>query len=233
MFAKHTRTKFARLIGEQEFELSKHVLDVVYSQTLCWLGSFYSPFLPAISTVITFFMFYIKKFQCLVNSKPSATLYRASRSNSLFMLILLISFVVAVIPVVYSIAEIMPSRSCGPFRGRVNVWEAAIEAFEKMPSFFRSLIFFLGTAGFAIPCFIVLALFLYYYYAVSDANKHMVEVLKNQLVLEGHDKQFLLHRLSTFIKQQQEFQKKMRHFDQQQNVRENNKPNNRDDRHLD
>ncbi|KAL5287444.1 TMC7 family protein [Megaselia abdita] len=229
LFAKHMRTKFARLVGEQEFELSKHVLDVVYSQTLCWLGSFYSPFLPAISTVITFFMFYIKKFQCLVNSKPSAILYRASRSNSLFMLILLISFVVAVIPVVYSIAEIMPSRSCGPFRGRFNVWEAAIEAFEKMPSFFRSLIFFLGTAGFAIPCFIVLALFLYYYYAVSDANKHMVEVLKNQLVLEGHDKQFLLHRLSTFIKQQQEFQKKMRHFD--------NPPNNQhqksNDRHLD
>uniref|UniRef100_T1GQ43 TMC domain-containing protein n=1 Tax=Megaselia scalaris TaxID=36166 RepID=T1GQ43_MEGSC len=142
----------------------------------------------------------------------------------------------SVIPVVYSIAEISPSRSCGPFRGRLNVWEAAIEAFEKMPSLFRSLIFFLGTAGFAIPCFIVLALFLYYYYAVSDANKHMVEVLKNQLVLEGHDKQFLLHRLSTFIKQQQEFQKKMRHFDQQQqqqhNVRENNKSN-RDDRHLD
>ncbi|KAG7206778.1 hypothetical protein KM043_000692 [Ampulex compressa] len=39
---------------------------------------------------------------------------------------------------------------------------------------------------------------------VSIANKHMVTVLKNQLVLEGHDKQFLLNRLSAFIKQQQD-----------------------------
>ncbi len=38
----------------------------------------------------------------------------------------------------------------------------------------------------------------------------MVEVLKNQLVLEGHDKQFLLNRLSSFLKQQQEYQKKVR-----------------------
>jgi hypothetical protein len=48
---------------------------------------------------------------------------------------------------------------------------------------------------------------------VSAANKQMVMVLKNQLVLEGHDKQFLLNRLSAFIKQQQEHQKVMRHVE--------------------
>lgn len=210
LLAKHSDKKFVKFIGEQEFELSKHVLDVVYSQTLCWLGSFYAPFLPAIAVVLNFIMFYIKKFACLINSKPSPILYRASRSNSLFMFILLLSFVVAVVPVVYAVAEILPSRSCGPFRGLDSVWEAAITAFMKLPAFFQNIIFFFGTAGFAIPCFVVLTLFLYYYYAVSAANKHMVEVLKNQLVLEGHDKQFLLNRLSSFLKQQQEYQKKVR-----------------------
>lgn len=210
LLAKHMQTKFTKLIGEQEFELSKHVLDVVYSQTLCWLGSFYAPFLPAIAVPLNFLMFYIKKFACLVNSKPSPILYRASRSHSLFMLILLLSFVIAIVPVVYAVAEILPSRSCGPFRGLNSVWEAAIVAFMKLPEFYRNLIFFFGTAGFAVPCFVLLTLLLYYYYAVSSANKHMVEVLKNQLVLEGHDKQFLLNRLSSFLKQQQEYQKKMR-----------------------
>lgn len=213
LIAKHFDGRFAKFIGDQEFELSKHVLDVVYSQTLCWLGSFYAPFLPAIAAVLNFFMFYIKKFACLVNSKPSAILYRTSRSNSLFMFVLLLSFVVAVIPIVYAVAEIIPSKSCGPFRGLNYVWEWAILAFLKMPNVFQNFIFFLGTAGFAIPCFIVLTLFLYYYYAVSVANKHMVEVLKNQLVLEGHDKQFLLNRLSSFIKQQQDYQKKLKQAD--------------------
>ncbi|XP_055621238.1 transmembrane channel-like protein 7 [Toxorhynchites rutilus septentrionalis] len=209
MFARHSSSRFAKFIGEQEFELSKHVLDVIYSQTLCWLGTFYTPFLPAIAAVLFFLMFYIKKFACLVNSNPSTVLYRASRSNSLFMSTLLISFTVAIIPVVYAWAEIIPSRSCGPFRGLPSVWDRAINAFMKMPLFFQNIIFYFGTASFAIPCFVVLTFFIYYYYAVSAANRHMVSVLKHQLVLEGHDKQFLLSRLSLFIKQQQEYQKRM------------------------
>lgn len=214
MFAKHVHTNLARWIGEQEFVLSKHVLDIVYSQTLCWLGSFYAPFLPAIAVVLTFLMFYIKKFACLVNSKPSAVLYRASKSNSLFMSILMLSFIIAVIPVVFAVAEVLPSRSCGPFRGLPSAWHAVIYSFLKLPHRLQSLMFFFGTAGFALPCFLVLMLLLYYYYAVSVANKHMVEVLKNQLVLEGHDKQFLLNRLSSFLKQQQDYQNKVRHMEQ-------------------
>lgn len=215
LIARHMNNAFARFI-EMDFELSKHVLDVVYSQTICWLGTFYAPFLPAIASMLIFFMFYIKKFACLVNSKPSAILYRASRSNSLFMIILLLSFTVAIIPVVFAIAEIMPSRSCGPFRGLKSTWDRAIEAFVKLPEFLRNIVFFFGTSSFAIPSFIVLILFLYYYYSVSAANKHMVQVLKNQLVLEGHDKQFLLNRLSLFIKQQQDYQKRIQRqlFDQ-------------------
>ncbi|KAL7021087.1 hypothetical protein ACKWTF_011746 [Chironomus riparius] len=208
LIARNMNNAFSKFI-EIDFELSKHVLDVVYSQTLCWLGTFYAPFLPAIAAVLIFFMFYIKKFACLVNSKPSAILYRASRSNSLFMIILLFSFTIAIIPVVYAIAEVIPSRSCGPFSGLNSVWERAIVAFNKLPVVLRDIIFFFGTSSFAIPCFIVLILFLYYYYSVSAANKHMVQVLKNQLVLEGHDKQFLLNRLSLFIKQQQEYQKRI------------------------
>lgn len=216
LLARHINTKFTRFIGEQEFELSKHVLDIVYSQTLCWLGTFYSPFVPAIAVVLHFFMFYIKKFACLINSKPSAVLYRTSRSNSLFMSVLLMSYVLAVIPIVYAAAEIMPSPSCGPFRGLPSVWQAAIDAFLKLPKFCQDIIFFFGTAGFAVPCFVILILFLYYYYAVSAANKHMVEMLKNQLVLEGHDKQFLLNRLSAFLKQQQDYYKKKKQTEQQQ-----------------
>ncbi|XP_034934109.1 transmembrane channel-like protein 7 [Chelonus insularis] len=204
LIARHSENKFLRFIGEQEFDLPRHILDIVYSQTICWLGTFFVPFLPLISAVGCFFLFYIKKFACLVNSTPSSHVYRASRSNSLFMFILLISFILAVIPVGYTIAEIQPSKSCGPFRGLDTVWTLIIETFSKFPTWIQTALFFCGTAGFGIPAFIMLSLLIYYYYAVAIANKQMVVVLKNQLVLEGHDKQFLLNRLSAFIKQQQE-----------------------------
>ncbi|XP_017462476.1 PREDICTED: transmembrane channel-like protein 7 isoform X1 [Rhagoletis zephyria] len=186
---------FVKFVCEQEFELSKHALDIVYLQTICWIGSFYMPFLPALTIVITFLMFYVKKFQCLVNSKPTKILYGTSRSNSLFMFVLLISFIVSVIVLTYAFSEVTPSVACGPFRGLKTVWDAPLSTFMGMPAFFKDFVFFFGTPGFVIPCFFVLTLLLYYFYAVSDANKNMVEVLKNQLVLEGHDKKFLLTRL--------------------------------------
>ncbi|XP_003702260.2 transmembrane channel-like protein 7 [Megachile rotundata] len=204
LIAKHTENKVLRFFGEQEFDLPKHVLDVVYLQTICWLGCFFAPLLPLVAVIGTFFLFYIKKFSCLVNSTPSSKIYRASNSNSLFMLILLISFILTTIPVGYSIAELVPSKSCGPFRGRKSVWTLLILVFARFPNWLQSILYFLGTAGFGVPAFLVLTLLLYYFYAVAVANKHMVTVLKNQLVLEGHDKQFLLNRLSAFIKQQQD-----------------------------
>ena len=213
LIAKYSKSKVAKLVGEQEFNLPQHVLDVVYSQTLCWLGSFYAPVLPLMAVLQCFLLFHIKKFACLVNSKPSSVVYRASRSKSLFMMVLLISFIIAVLPVAFAIAEIEPSKSCGPFQGLSTTWSVVVDSFDQLPVWIKSILFFFGTAGFAIPVFIVLVLCLYYYYAVSAANKQMVMVLKNQLVLEGHDKQFLLNRLSAFIKQQQEHQKAMRHVE--------------------
>lgn len=204
LLARHTENKVLRFVGEQEFDLPKHVVDIIYSQTICWLGCFFSPLLPLIAVIGTFLLFYVKKFTCLVNSIPSNKVYRASRSNSLFMLILLISFILAMIPIGYFIVEIMPSKSCGPFRGLESVWKLLTRIFSLFPSWVQSTLFFFGTAGFGVPAFVILALLLYYYYTVSIANKHIVTVLKNQLVLEGHDKQFLLNRLSAFIKQQQD-----------------------------
>ncbi|XP_034170992.1 transmembrane channel-like protein 7 [Osmia lignaria lignaria] len=204
VIAKHTENKVLRFFGEQEFDLPKHVLDVVYLQTICWLGCFFAPLLPLVAVIGTFFLFYIKKFSCLVNSIPSSKIYRASNSNALFMFILLISFILSTVPVGYSIAEMVPSKSCGPFRGFKSVWSLLILMFAHFPNWLQSVLYFFGTAGFGVPAFLVLTLLLYYFYAVAVANKHMVTVLKNQLVLEGHDKQFLLNRLSAFIKQQQD-----------------------------
>ncbi|CAH0598781.1 unnamed protein product [Chrysodeixis includens] len=201
--ARHTSSRCIKIIGEQDFYLPKHVLDIVYTQTIIWMGSFFCPFLPIIGTIFYFLIFYIKKFTCLINCTPSPVVYKASKSKSLFMSVLLLGFIVSIAPVAYSVAEILPSISCGPYRGYNNVWEFVVETFDGFPFLIRELIFRMGTSTFAVPAFAVLLFFLYYYWAVAAANRHMVSVLKNQLVLEGHDKQFLLNRLSAFIRQHQ------------------------------
>ncbi|XP_043477744.1 transmembrane channel-like protein 7 [Leptopilina heterotoma] len=204
LLARHSENKILRFIGEQQFDLPKQVLDVVYSQTICWLGAFFVPLLPLVATIGSFLIFYIKKFACLVNSTPSSQVYRTSRSKSLFMFVLLITYILAIIPIGYYVVKLTPSKACGPFKELKNVWSLMVVTFTRFPEWLQSFFSFLGTAGFGVPAFVLLALLVYYYFAVATANKHMVTVLKNQLVLEGHDKQFLLNRLSAFIKQQQE-----------------------------
>ncbi|XP_075987961.1 transmembrane channel-like protein 7 [Anticarsia gemmatalis] len=201
--ARHTNSRCLKIIGEQDFYLPKHVLDIVYTQTIIWMGSFFCPFLPIIGTVFYFMIFYIKKFTCLINCTPSPVVYKASKSKSLFMSVLLLGFVVSIAPVAYSVAEILPSINCGPYRGYETVWLFVVTTFDGFPTFIREIIFLIGTSNFAVPAFAILLFFLYYYWAVAAANRHMVTVLKNQLVLEGHDKQFLLNRLSAFIRQHQ------------------------------
>lgn len=201
--ARHSNSRCLKIIGTQDFYLPKHVLDIVYIQSIVWMGAFFCPFLPIIGTIFCFLIFYIKKFACLMNCTPSPIVYKASKSKSLFMSVLLLGFVISILPVAYSVAEIEPSINCGPFRRYETVWSFVVETFKAFPFLIREFVFLIGTSTFAVPAFAILLFFLYYYWAVAAANRHMVEVLKNQLVLEGHDKQFLLNRLSAFIRQHQ------------------------------
>ncbi|XP_013776355.1 transmembrane channel-like protein 7 isoform X2 [Limulus polyphemus] len=198
-----THCTCAKKIGRQEFDVTSNVLDLVYSQTLCWLGTFYSPLLPGITVIKYFILFYIKQFTVMVNCVPSQIPYRASRSNTFFMIVLMLSFVLCIIPLGYSIAEVSPSFGCGPFRIYSIMWLPVKEMIRTWPTTLQSIVDFLTSAGFAVPCFIILCLALYYYSAQTSAHKHMANVLKDQLIDEGRDKQFLLARLSEVAKQRE------------------------------
>lgn len=57
------------------------------------------------------------------------------------------------------------------------------------------LLNFLGSAGFLVPFIMVLLGLLYYYWAKSNAQRDLAAALREQLVLEGQDKQFLISQL--------------------------------------
>lgn len=204
LLAQYCSNKFVQYVGKQQFNVSSHVLDVVYIQTIIWLGSFYAPLLPAFGVLIMSIIFYVKKFACLVNCKPASDVYYASRSHSLYMFILLISFAFSVVPWAYSLVEMQPSQQHGPFIKYDKAWDVVTTTFDQFPSWVNQTITFCRSSTFVVPLLVLLLLTNYYFYAVYVVNQQMVLVLKRQLILEGHDKQFLLNRLSAFIKQQQE-----------------------------
>lgn len=54
-------SRFLRRVGKPQFTIQLNVLDLVYSQTVSWVGVFYCPLLPAISMFKLLTIFYISK----------------------------------------------------------------------------------------------------------------------------------------------------------------------------
>ncbi|XP_063286398.1 transmembrane channel-like protein 7 [Pelobates fuscus] len=188
--------KPAKWWGQQEFEIPQNVLEIVYGQTICWIGTFYAPLLPAIATVKYFIIFYIKKISLMENCRPSSRPFRASSSKFFFQVILLIGLVLACIPVGLGLAYVPSSKACGPFMNFITSWEIIPVTIKTFPVGLQNLINVLASESFAVPFFLLSCLVLFYVIALAGAHKKVVHQLQEQLTMESRDKLFLIRRLA-------------------------------------
>uniref|UniRef100_A0A8C5HF98 Transmembrane channel-like protein n=1 Tax=Gouania willdenowi TaxID=441366 RepID=A0A8C5HF98_GOUWI len=196
LIVRHCDCGLAKWWGQQEFSIPQNVLEIVYGQTICWIGTFYCPMLPAICTIKYFFIFYIKKVSLLKNCRPATRPFRASSSNFFFLAVLLIGLALACLPVSVSVAQINCSQACGPFVGYNTSWEVLPTAVSELPTGVRSVIEALSSEAFAVSFFVVTCLAMFYVIALAGAHKKVINQLREQLVLEGRDKRFLIQKLS-------------------------------------
>lgn len=80
---KYPSSLLARLSGKQHFLIPFNVLDLVYSQTVSWVGVYYCPLLPLIGTVTLIVTLYIKKV--VWNMDHLSHMSSLTKSLSLFM----------------------------------------------------------------------------------------------------------------------------------------------------
>ncbi|NXG17691.1 TMC7 protein, partial [Grallaria varia] len=193
----HCSCKAVQWLGLKEFSISDNVLEIIYGQTVCWIGTFFSPPLPAIATVKFFIVFYIKKISLKHIWKPADKPIRASSSNIFFLAVLLFGLILAFIPVGVSIAVIPSSKACGPFRNFYTSWEVVpATILAEFPGGLQQVLFVMASEAFAVPFFIVLCLIMFYCMAWARAQKRAVDQLKEQLGLEGRDKMFLIQKIA-------------------------------------
>lgn len=196
-----------KIVGPQPFDLPQSVVDIIYSQNICWLGLFFSPIIPFMTFLKCFIFFYVKKYTVLYVCQPEERPFRTSRSNSLFMTVLLVAFIFAAVPIGYMIGNLPPSQSCGPFRSyssNINgteyvMFDTITNTIYSWPQIPQDIFYFLGTVGFFIPVIIIILLLMYYYWLLGQGYKKTEKLLQEKLKLEGRDKRYLLLRLNELM----------------------------------
>lgn len=196
---KHTACFKKLPFGLPEFDIPKHVLTLVYGECLIWIGTFFSPLMPAMGVIKLFILFYVEKVSLMYNNEPSQRVYQGTRSNYLFTVLLLISFLMCLVAVGWGITRVRPS-CIGPF-SNVNCEETKrilgvlSTEINTWPTWLQEIIKYVGTAAFIFPVMMIVCLMLYYFRSMMKSHLHMIEMLKDQLVLEGRDKRFLMEKL--------------------------------------
>ncbi|NWV12454.1 TMC7 protein, partial [Ptilonorhynchus violaceus] len=188
--------KLVQWFGLKEFGISDNVLEIVYGQTICWIGTFFSPLLPAIATIKYFIVFYIKKISLIHTCKPAARPVRASSSNFFFLLVLLLGLILAFIPLGVSIGRIPSSKACGPFTNFNTSWEVVPHTVLQFSTGWQQVLFGMASEAFAVPFFILICIVMFYFLALAGAHKRVVEQLREQLLLASHDKMFLIRKIT-------------------------------------
>ncbi|XP_071620558.1 transmembrane channel-like protein 6 isoform X1 [Heliangelus exortis] len=205
-----------RLILEQrlkrkqrpEFDIARNVLDLIYGQTLTWLGVLFAPLLPAVQTLKLLLLFYIKKTSLMQNCQSPSKPWQASHMRLVFISLLCFPcFLGAAVFLSYTIWSVRPSETCGPFQGVETIYKSGktwVQVLEKSSpniTWFTWVHQHLVESPFLL--FVVSAVLLaviYFNIQVVRGQRRIICLLKEQIAKEGEDKIFLIQKLHSVYK---------------------------------
>ncbi|KAK7112290.1 transmembrane channel-like protein 5 isoform X2 [Littorina saxatilis] len=181
------------------FALARNTLELIYSQALCWLGTFFAPLLSLIVIIKLIIIFYIKMISVLQNCKPSERPWRATWSHTIFLGYLFLFYLLTTVAVACGIIFIKPSIGCGPYQGKdvmYSVVPELVDSWKEEYAWISTVIYFVSSPGFIAAILVALGMGVYMIRTIMMGRQEAVQRLKQQLVLEGKDKTFLLNLLN-------------------------------------
>ncbi|XP_036441897.1 transmembrane channel-like protein 7 [Colossoma macropomum] len=199
-------SKLAKKVGKPEFVIPLNVLDLVYSQTVIWVGVFYCPLLPAISILKLLAIFYMKKFTVVRCCVPAQRMFRTTSSSVLFNFMLLLGLIMSAVALGININRFARGQ-CGPFIGENFLFNVTSDCVGMLPPPAQNAIRYITSEAFAFALILAEAIILTSFVSRGTANRKAIERLKDMLVMYSSDKRFLVKHHSTLAKRQKKTQR--------------------------
>ncbi|XP_026333036.1 transmembrane channel-like protein 3 isoform X2 [Hyposmocoma kahamanoa] len=185
--------KLYKVGSPPEFYIAYNSLTLIYNQAVLSFGLMFSPLLVVCVTLKLLLLFYVKQQCALRACQPAGKIWRASQTHTvLYMLVTLSLFTT-----LFGFGSLffkISSQKCGPFREYKYVYEVLSEGVLGLSNhaMLHRMLAFTTRPG--VIAFVILSLgvAVYYMRAKALAQNSMVQILRQMLVLQAKDKDFLL-----------------------------------------
>ncbi|KAF6079697.1 transmembrane channel like 3 [Phyllostomus discolor] len=165
-----------------EFKIAENVLHLVYNQGMIWMGSFFSPCLPAFNVLKLVGLMYLRSWAVLTCNVPHQQVFRASRSNNFYLATLLFMLFLCMLPTVFAVVRYRPSAHCGPFSGQDKIYDIVSETIEKdFPAWFSAAVGHVSSPVVILPAVLLLFMLIYYLQSIARSLKLSNHQLKMQI----------------------------------------------------
>ncbi|NXW83459.1 TMC5 protein, partial [Alopecoenas beccarii] len=175
--------------GPPEFDIGRNVLELIYAQTLTWIGILFSPLLPGIQMISFSIVFYVKKVSLMMNCQPPRKAWRTAQMMTSFIFLLFFPSFLGVLSVVaVTVWRLKPSEECGPFRGLSSMYAAVSNWIKILEGYTASkwvvwIYYNLITSELFFFILSVLVLIItYLYWQIIEGRKTMARLLRKQII---------------------------------------------------
>ncbi|KAL1497386.1 hypothetical protein ABEB36_008365 [Hypothenemus hampei] len=176
-----------------EFDIAWNTMQIIYNQTLFWVGLVFSPLLPVVIVIKLFITWYIRYSVVLFLCKPSTKSWRAAQTSTWFLFMIFISLLCIGVLIGYIISYIQTSESCGPFNDYEHIYEIITIGVLQLRtnSTVWAVVLFVTKPGVIALIAIFLCAAIYYARAKANSQKEIVKQCRNMLTWSAKDKEYL------------------------------------------
>ncbi|XP_043466058.1 transmembrane channel-like protein 5 [Leptopilina heterotoma] len=215
---------FGKNVCSPNFDIARNTMNLIYNQTLFWVAFYFSPMMSVIIVLKMMLTFYIKKFGLVTFCEPPTKPWRAAQTQTLFLALALLGMVGSLIALGF-VTIYKTTGDCGPFNAHNFIWEVFAEEIllVKRNSVVWSICEqFVGVGSMSVVL-VIMCISVYYVRAKAIATKEMVQILREMLIMQSRDKEFLLKGFTQFSKNG--LRSSLRDQQRERSFREKNKEN--------